>query len=225
MSYRERYHLEPLQIRAYLGSNVIADEYLPLDGILLYQAHRELHGARAYTLPGEYTVNGVSTLPLEITHPGRKLWYYNCSWAQWPSHAVEGLDYWNKRFDNSLASLVDFEGKRGKVIIEQGEYKAYRMPVYYRAALYIDWWCVGDKSEIEHLLATVTHIGKKTAQGWGRVMEWAILSAPADYSIWRDGRLMRGVPPVDAPAHSKQGEYGIRPSYWNHANQMVLALP
>jgi hypothetical protein len=168
----------------------------------------------------------VSTLPLAIEHPGRRNWYYRCSWAQW-SQDVEGRDHWNKRFDTSFASLVDFGGRRGKIIIEQGKYKAYHMPVFYRAALWVEWYCVGDRAEIEHLLSTVTHIGKKGTQGWGRALRWEIEPIADDWSVWRDGRLMRGIPAEDVPAGSvfNLTYYGIRPSYWKADNQMWLAVP
>jgi len=227
MAYRDRYKLEPLHVRAYLRTPVIADHWLPLDGMLLYQAHRDKLGPQAVTIPGDYTCQGVSTLPLGIVHPGRRNWYYRCSWAQW-SHDVEGKDHWNKRFDAQFAHLVDFRGRRGKVVIEQGRYKAYHMPVFYRAALWAEWHCVGDRVEIEYLLSTATNLGKKGSQGWGRVRRWQIEPWPDDWSIWRDDELMRGVPFEDTREAGRPfdiAHYGIRPSYWKQDNQMMLAMP
>ena len=228
MAYRDRYDLEPLHIRAYLRAGVVADKQMPLDGILLYQAHRDEHGPQAMTIPGDYTCQGISTLPLDIVHPGRQNWYYCCSWAQW-SHDIEGHDHWNKRFDSQFADLVDFSNRRGKVIIEEGRYKAYHMPIFYHAALWVEWFCMGDKAEIERLLSTVTHIGKKGAQGWGRVRRWEIESWPEDWSVWHDKRLMRGIPAEDMGQEFPIGidvtHYGIRPSYWKASNQMLLVMP
>lgn len=226
MAYRDRYDLEPLHIRAWLRTAVVADQWLPLDGVLLYQAHRDAMGPQIVTIPGEYSAQGISTLPLAIEHPGRRIWYYRCSWAQW-SHDVEGRDYWNKRFDSAFADLVDFGNRRGKVIVGEGRYKAYHMPIFYRAALWIDWWCVGDRAEIEYLLSTVTHLGKKAVQGWGRVIRWEIEPCAEDWSVWRDGELMRGVPAQDVEGRGmfNIAHYGIRPSYWYRHNQMPLAVP
>jgi CRISPR type IV-associated protein Csf3 len=227
MAYRDRYNLEPLRIRAYLRSGVVSDKWRPLDGVLLYQAHRDALGPQTVTIPGDYTVQGVATLPLAIEHPGRRNWYYRCSWAQW-SHDIEGSDHWNKRFDSQFADLVDFRKRRGKVIIEQGKYKAYHMPIFYHSALWIEWYCVGDKAEIEHLLSTVTHIGKKASQGYGRVINWVIESVDEDWSVWRNGMLMRGIPAEDICDTDKPfdiANYGIRPSYWKRSNQKMLAVP
>lgn len=228
MAYRDRYNLEPLRIRAYLRSGVVADRWQPLDGILLYQAHRRQAGVQMLTRPGEYTSKGVATLPLGVVHSGRKNWYYQCSWAQW-SHEVEGKDYWNKRFDSQFADLVDFGGKRGNVIVGSGQYKAYHMTIFYRAALWVEWYAIGDKTEIEQLLSTFTHIGKKGVQGWGRVSKWVVESIQDDWSVWRDGELMRGIPTEDAIGVGvfdfKLGNYGIRPIYWKSSNQKDLVMP
>lgn len=227
MAYRDRYDLESLRVRAHLRTGVVADRWMPLDGILLYQAHRDKDGPQVMTVPGGYTCQGVSTLPLGIVHPGRRNWYYQCSWAQW-SHDVEGRDYWNKRFDAQFADLVDFDSRRGKVIIEQGRYKAYHMPIFYRAALWVEWHCIGDRVEIEQLLSTVTHIGKKASQGWGRVARWEIEPWHEDWSVWRDGRLTRGIPAedvCDTGGPFNLAYYGIRPSYWKKSNHKMLAMP
>lgn len=232
MAYRDRYELEPLRIRATLRTPVIADRWLPLDGLLLYQTHRDQCGPQVQTLPGEYSSQmKIATLPLGISNPGRRIWYYQCSWAQW-SNEVEGREHWNKRFDSKLADLVDFGKRRGKVIIEQGRYKAYHMPIFYRAALWIEWYCMGDKAGIEYHLSTMTHIGKKTSQGWGRVIRWEVEPWPEDWSVWRDGQLMRGVPVEEFAKHgwvfpvgTNITNYGVRPSYWKRNNQIMLAMP
>lgn len=227
MAYRDRYNLEPLRIKAELRCGVVSDRWLPLDGILLYQAHRDQCGPQDLTLPGKYSGQmKIATLPLGITHPGRRNWYYQCSWAKWADE-VEGKDYWNKRFDSQFANLVDFGKRRGKVIIEQGEYKAYHMVIFYRVARWIEWYCVGDKAEIEYLLSTVTHVGKKLSQGWGRVSSWTVEQWAEDWSVWRGGQLMRGIPAEDAPPGMPYniGNYGIRPSYWKRSNQKMLVMP
>lgn len=221
--------MKPLKIRALLRCGVVSDSYLPLDGILFYQAHRYLNGPLEAAIPGATGSARLKPheLPLEVVSPGKEYWYYRCSWAQW-SHDVEGQDYWNKRFDSSFERLLDFGGRRGRVATEKGKYKAYHMPIFYRSALWIEWFCVGDETAIRELLLTVTHIGKKSSQGWGRVSQWEIEAVGCDWSINREGRLMRGIPLTEAralavefrPMHS-----GIRPSYWDRTNQMMLGMP
>ncbi len=233
MAYRDRYTLIPLRITAYLRTPVVSDRWLPLDGILLYQAHRDLFGAQDATIPGEYIRKGVQTLPLGIKHPGRRIWYYQCSWAQWPEIVAKGQDHWNKRFDAGLADLINL-GKKRKIVIESGKYRAYHYPIFYRSALWIRWYAVGDLEEIKRLLSTVTHIGKKGVQGWGRVRRWEIRKQEDDWSVWRDGKLMRGIP-IEAYMKERTGQeippdltianYGIRPSYWKRSNQRQVVMP
>lgn len=216
---------EPLQVTAVLRTAVISDQWLPLDGILLYQQTRDDLGPQSMTTPGvsslEQSRDG--KLPIEIVHS--KEWYYRCSWAEW-SPSVEAKDYWNKHFDNDLSDFVIFKG-RGTVNNLAGAYKAYHQPVFYRSALWVRWYCVGDKAEIARLLSTCTNIGKKTAQGWGRVMRWEVESISDDWSIWKDGKLMRGIPAFEKPADytGNVALYGVRPSYWDKRNQIMVVLP
>lgn len=224
MGYRETF--ESLRITAHLRTPVVADRWLPLDAILLYQISRQRLGPQVATLPGGEPASEAISMPLAIH--GKPHWYYACSWAQpQPWWLAEGRDHWNKRFDTGFAHLVDFRRRRGKVIIEQGRYKAYHMPIFYRVAIRINWYCIGDKREIEQLLSTVTHLGKKRSQGWGRVIKWEIESWPHDWSVWRDGRLTRGVPPQDVEGKGSFNllHYGLRPSYYRKQNQMLLAMP
>jgi len=223
---------QPLQITANLRSPVVADEWLPLDGLLLYQSVRRDLGPRDVTISGASTLAQPKgeklrggRLPIKIVHA--KDWYYRCSWAEWGPH-VDGIDYWNKRFDMAYSHLVNFGGRRGVVNHKAAKYKAYHMPIYYRSALWVRWYCVGDKDKIERLLSTMTHIGKKTAQGWGRIiLPWRVESVDEDWSIWKDGELMRGIPIYHKPRDysGRRANYGIRPSYWDHRNQMELVVP
>lgn len=85
------------------------------------------------------------------------------------------------------------------------------------------WYVVGEREAIEELLAPVTHVGKKTAQGNGRLNGWAVEPCLEDWSeTGPDGRLMRAIP-------CRPGEggvlYGVRPSYWLAANQLPCVLP
>lgn len=228
MAYRETF--EPLKITAHLRVGVVTDEWFPLDGILFYQASRLACGQQQYTKPGGGVIerkHNVST-PLLIINPGQSNWYYACSWAYpRPWWIGEGRDHWNKRFDSQFADAIDFKDRRGKVVIGSGQYKAYHMPIFYRATKTITWYCVGDGRRIAELLSTVTHIGKKAAQGWGRVIRWEIEPIQDDFSIWKEGELMRGIPAEEATGRGlfPLANYGLRPSYYRKKNQALLAMP
>lgn len=224
--------MTPLRVRAWLRTPVIADQWLPLDGALLATATRRDLGSQILSLAGESLLarphgEAMRGGKLPITTVHARDWYYRCSWAQWGPH-VDGLDAWSKRFDATLAYMVDFRGRRGRVDTSAGAYKGYRMPVYYRAALWVEWYCVGSEDAVSDIAKMITHLGKKTDQGWGRVMRWDIETIQEDWSIWRDGRLMRGIPIYHWPRRMGTpviGIYGIRPSYWDKRNQVELVMP
>lgn len=225
----------PMRIRAYFRTGIVCDPWLPLDGVLYYQAMREAYGTQDATLPGgnqQRENEERSLVPLRVDNPDSPLWSFACSWAQWSAPTVEGTDHWNKRFDNGYADYVEFGKRRGKVIIEQGGFKSYHMPVFYRSALYAEWYAVGNKRRIGELLSTATHIGKKSSQGWGRVAKWEMEEMSEDWSTWKRGYLVKGIPALFTPLPEGSTQqtinfmhYGFRPSYYRSENQTLLAVP
>ena len=211
-----------LRIRAYLQSGVISDQFLPLDGIIYYHLVRERIGEKYFSMPGESNVHEGQniTLPFLKSGPKNDAWFYACSFAQWPEIVCDDKTFYVKRFDLNAADYLDTT-KKGRVDTSRGQYKAYHVDVYYRHALYVEWYCIGWKPEVQNLLRFCTHIGKKTSQGWGSVLEWEVIDWPEDWSIRGPGnRLMRPVPVLDGGYL-----YGIRPSYWNPRHIVNCKMP
>lgn len=212
----------PLRITAHLQTPIISDEFLPIDGVLYYAAMRERYGVQEYTEPGADHAERVAgvQLPLKRMDGHGTLWYYAASFAQWEGPIAEGSQHWNKRVDESLCHLIDFLGRRGKIDLSSGAYKSFHMPVYYRHALILRWYVVGEPELIRGLLRFVSHLGKKGSQGWGAVLSWEVEPSTKDWSVRDDaGNLMRAVP-------SQTGVLtGFRPSYWLPKNQTVCKVP
>jgi len=211
----------PLRIRAYLQAGVISDQFLPLDGIIYYHLVRQEMGEKIYSLPGESNIREGQniTLPFKKSGPKNDAWFYACSFAQWPASVIEDKTFYVKRFDLQYAGYI--QDKKNRVDTSRGQYKAYHIDVYYRHALYAEWYALGLKPEIESLLRFCTHIGKKTAQGWGSVLRWEVTEWPEDWSIRGNGnRLMRPV-----PVHGDGFLYGVRPSYWNQRHVFKCKMP
>lgn len=210
-----------LRIRAYLQTGVISDQYMPLDGILYFQMVRDRFGEKAVSKPGESNIRegaGI-TLPIKKGGPRDNTWFYHCSFAQWPKETIEDQTFYVKRFDLEHTSMLSHETRR--VRVNAGTYKACHVNVYYRHAGYVEWYCVGDPFKIEQLLKFCTHLGKKTAQGWGSVKEWEVMEWPEDWAIRGPGnRLMRAV-----PVHGDGFLYGVRPSYWNPKHIFPCKMP
>ena len=226
---------EPLKVTAWLRTGVVCDDYFPLDGILYAQLCRDRLGPEEISMPGGNQEMPVlkEELPLEIRERAGQ-WYYACSFAQpriwWKA---EAQDHWNKRFDLTESGIVDFQGRRGTVNMQSARYRAYHMTIYYRAAIKIEWYCFGDRKEIEYLLGTLTHIGKKTIQGWGRVNRWETSALHEDLSEYKNGVPTRALPATkeELLVIGKNGsafrvrQWGFRPSYYAKSNQMLCLVP
>ena len=213
--------IRKLRIRAYLQTGVISDQFLPLDSILYYHIVRREMGSQIITKSGESNIResqGIN-MPFKRGGPRNEAYFYHCSFAQWPQHTIEDKAFYVKRFNLERAGLLD--GKKRKVDTSRGRFKAYHVDVFYRHAAYIDWYAVGDKPEIEKLLQFCTHLGKKTAQGWGSVLEWEVIEWPEDWSVRGPGnKLMRAVPIL-----GNGFLYGVRPSYWNQRHIFSCKMP
>jgi CRISPR type IV-associated protein Csf3 len=217
-------NFHPLRIRAYLQSGVISDQFLPLDGLLYGQAVRNKLGERHVTLPGENMIPQGQNIQLPFRKSLIKddAWFYKCSFAQWPVHTIEDQQTYNIRIDVQFSDMLSFGSRVGKIDISRGRYKNYHIKVYYRHALYIDWYADGDPAAIEKLLQFCTHLGKKTAQGWGAVLRWQVSEWHEDWSIrgGKENRLMRNV-----PVRGEGFLYGVRPSYWLPKHQFPCKMP
>ena len=216
---------EPLRVRATLRTQVVSDQYLPLDAVLYYHAVRREFGEQDVSIPGrgvevEY---GKIVLPLLKKNVKQRDWYYCASFAQWPAETREATQHYAKRFDGQHSDLVNFQGKVGRVLTERGQFKNLFNKLYYRHALHVDWYVNGDRAELEALLRFCTHLGKKTSQGWGRVIRWEVEPMADDWSCkLPDGNLARALP----LQNNKTGVlYGVRPSYWLPKHQFQCVMP
>ena len=245
--------MQPMQITAYLaGSIALArPEDLALDGLLAYQLLRRHFGVEFYHLPDPKECLAFARLPLEMRgNPSSyvmglqtgevwmnsaqgieddSLWYWACSSAQ---IEVKGRDtqYWNKRFDTqaALSDHIDFGGRVEKIIIENGRYKAYHMPLPTLVCDKVVWYAYGDMEQVADLLTPISAIGKKRVQGNGHVLRWETAPMEEDYSEWRNNQLMRPLPGPLAREVSLDGPFNIehtafRAPQWHAANQAMCA--
>lgn len=246
--------LAPLEITAYLAGGIALSrpEDLALDGILTAQVLRRHFGEEFYYLPNPKECLYFARLPLEmrgspspqiiasttgdkwiVPHEGlydESLWYWSCSSAQIDVKARD-THYWNKRFDTqaSLSDHIDFGGRVEKIIIEQGQYKAYHMPLPTLITNKIMWYAYGDREAMTDLLSPVMGIGKKRAQGEGHVLRWGIEEITDDCSTWKENCLMRPLPGPLAQDILWQETPNIRhiafrAPQWHPMNQVMCAV-
>lgn len=166
------------------------DGLFHLDSILAYAwmlvHHPDILQNRDLTIDNLIEPN----LPLEKDNNGR--WKTSVGFYRQYTEIVE---YWHKKINDFDAAIyVDFQGKRGKIDSQKGEFKAYRMPQLIRLISDIEFYCVGDPDGIRDLLSLVTNIGKKGSQGYGYVKEWKIEEIADDYTDYGPYGIMRTVP-------------------------------
>lgn len=198
--------MQPLRITAILQTRKVAttDLYLSLDSILAWawmqENHPEMMDVSQSSIRPEDVVE--AELPLERRGQGED-WYWACSFACGQPRGEE-LVYWHKRFDQALGEdYVDFDGRRGKVDTGAGKYKGYRMPLTTVLIPKLEWYAVGDATEIRRLLSWVTHVGKKPSQGFGRVKRWLVEPWPEDLSH------LRAIPDPEGNV-----QMSVRPPSW-----------
>lgn len=164
-------------------------------------------------------------LPLEKDETGR----WKASLGFYIQYG-EIIEYWHKKInDFDALEYVDFKGKRGKINGASGEYKAYRMPQLIRVVSDIEFYCVGESTEIESLLSIVTNIGKKGSQGYGYVKEWLIEEIEDDYSDIGPYGLMRTRPftgelPNDGQTYQIR-KMRLKPPYHLHIDKVPSIVP
>ncbi len=240
--------MQALAITAYVaGSIALArPEDLALDGILAYQALRRHFGSGFYSLPDPKETLYFARLPLEMRglpdariealstgdiwidreHQDNSLWYWACSSAQ-IDVAARDTQHWNKRFDSqpALSDRIDFGGRVEKVLIEQGRYKSYHMPLPMLVTDKVTWFAYGDMEEVRELLADIPALGKKRVQGQGAVLKWEVEAIEQDYSEWRGDTLMRPIPgPLFKGLPLDVQHIAYRAPQWHTANQAMCVV-
>jgi CRISPR type IV-associated protein Csf3 len=243
--------MTPMQITAYVaGSIALArPEDLALDGLLSYQLLRRHFKDEFYFLPDPKEKLLFARLPLEMRGEpsplmreiptGAKwmvpaeglrdesLWYWACSSAQID---VKGRDtqYWNKRFDTqaSLSDHIDFGGRVEKILIEQGRYKAYHMPLPTLVCDKVTWYAYGDMEKVAELLTGIAAIGKKRSAGNGSVIKMLAEPLEQDWSEWCNNELMRPIPGPLAKNVQWHGGFNaqhtaFRAPQWHAGNQAM----
>lgn len=110
------------------------------------------------------------------------------------------------------------------VNIGAGQQKATNILLPARFATEFRWYAVGDSSRVERLLKMhVRAIGKITTKGPGRVANWKVESCENDWSIEREGILVRTMPIGYVTHGGYVAEASIRPPY-HHQSRVVTAL-
>lgn len=243
----------PLKITAILASPLCGEPPL-LDALLERQAalhareiertdragrHRncawEAHRGAEPPPPGR--------LPIPIERADCAGWpVAKCSAPIWSGAA--GFERMQKSI--RTAEIADYlGGARMSIHHGSGATKDYFLPRRVTAVERVIWFCVGygfakgngqrrnPEAQLRQCLRRIRAIGQDTTTGYGRVTEWRVEPAPADYSWYapagdRGRVLMRPLPLAGVPADAvgwRPGWAAVCGPYWHAQRQIAAALP
>lgn len=217
--------MQPLCVTAELRTPVACYETVMLDAILATVNLEELR--RRHLIPGAYqdvergaqAAGQALDIPLPLARldwPEASVWCASIGFFQ---HSTESVQVWHKRFEDD--DRIRYRSKHPattKVPLASGHFRSYAMPLVIRSAPTLRWWVRGYQPAIERLLSAVSHVGKKISQGYGEVRRWRIEPCAEDWSVVREGRVMRPVPRALAEARGWIGTrrwMPVRPPYWD----------
>jgi len=210
------------------GVVYVPGEVMSLDGPLLWAATVERLGTRYGTPPpddvaAEQTSEPDPGVPLRVYRAGGE-WVYMSSAAEFIGDHGADVVHWHKRLDDGLLVPMVQDGavamgRRGKVPVNSGPYKAYRMPLWVQTVERLRWHAVtSDPERLKAILCErVLHIGRRRNTGYGAVMAWSVeeRDGATDAWMWRDdGRPARPIPVAMMPDYDGPTEHlPVRPPY------------
>lgn len=203
----------PLRITFRLdGSGLYYDPYEPLmlDGLLAAACSRHhVHGEPPARDEEPFDV----PLPLQRWQRG-EAWGWHASALIPDGNTAESLLYWRKRLRQGRITLTD-----GSPNLTNGIYRDWNMPLPLLLCRTMVAYAVGDRRQVRHeLVRNIKWLGKKRAHGRGRVIGIDVETIEDDWSIARDGRLMRWMPRDDGQRLARP-----RPPYWNVCGAVACA--
>lgn len=97
-----------------------------------------------------------------------------------------GREYWHKRYP---ANRVEFAAKRN-ANTSAGRWREYRVPLNLNVTHAFTAYAIGNRDEVARLLDYVTHLGKKSAYGYGRVVKWSVEECGDCLELIHNNRLL-----------------------------------
>lgn len=166
----------PLRVVAHLDSPLAGDAP-NLDALLVFVSSRIVVGKGAepgYKVDRRYACPDTSHIPIAmVRREACGLRVPLCTSPILPAPLADVHEHIAKRIGVEHAGLLAPEERR--VVTTTNTWtKSYRLPLRTRLVNRVAWLCLGNRREMLKLLKRVPSIGKKIADGYGRVKEWAI---------------------------------------------------
>lgn len=173
---------------------------------------------------------GVIRIPIERVWLGKHL-VARCSNPILPVPRADAADHICKRIAVEHASLL-YKPERKIITTTNAWTKSYRLPLRIRLVDKVCWFASGTGRNIRKALRDANAIGKKVADGYGRVREWIIEEVKEDFSWFAQGVLMRTLPLLIDGRAWLQEKLGWKrsfgaccPPYWHQERFAEIAVP
>lgn len=149
-------------------------------------------------------------LPLYRHDCGNGQWVW-CASALFPDGQVEEtLRFWRKRFRQNRIEMT-----RGSPNLTNGIYRDWNMPMPLTLTHKMVAYARGYRREVLKCVKRIEYLGKKRAQGLGKVVRVEVERVEEDHSIYWEGAAMRWLPD-DAGTRMVR----LRPPYWNSTERV-----
>jgi len=192
-------------VATYPGTDMVA-----LDAVLASSI------VQHYPYPVSFEEGTAHVVPLPVTPfwvspEGRPLWA--CSMLHPVGRLMREAHYYHGRFPSGDLDLM----QRKRANTSAGPTKELRVAQQLIAADRLVAVVVANPDEVERLLAPVTHIGKKPAQGHGRV-QWTVRPLNEDRDAIRNWVLSQRPVPARSGLGPERSDWvprsGWTPPYW-----------
>lgn len=215
---------QPLSIEMKIIPLYLANPWIHFDSILSYLCLRDALDDLFYCMPTEEILNvSLLDLPLKKTND-----VYHSSVGLYSENAKLYRDTIYKRFTDKETAKLTKKQQKGRIKTNKGHFKDFMINLPILITDKVTFYVNGDKKELTRLLSHLTHIGKKTSIGGGRIDNIIISETSEDYSFYKDGKILRPIPcsmkiPL-FPGMSMQ-EQAYKPPYWDKNNVTMCYVP
>lgn len=186
------------------------------DSILAYCYMRDTQGIieQKLDIQKEDLIDFFEVLPL-CSSKNEGFQYFNASWMLYEeANVLEGQDSYKKRFDFYNDSVVDFDGKVEKILINKGDFKSYDVPISLNIIKQCWFYFESENvTEVERLIRLYLFgIGKKTAYGYGKIKKFHV--EHCDFNPFE--QVIRPIPYRERKEGFAYLSY--KPPYWLSSN-------
>lgn len=199
--------------------------WIYLDGIIQYLCTREALGGDFYSLPTNHLFD-FSSMQLPLRRTGD---VYHASVGVYRAPRLRTSRIYKRFEDYFIENHPELLNR--SYGIGRGHYKNHMITYPIIVTDTVTFYGCGDISEVERLLGHLTHIGKKTGIGGGKILKLKVRETEMDHSFYHDEYgVMRPIPtslkvPLPVGAGQVIMRMAYKPPYWDKRNIDLCIAP